>query len=308
MKRSYFFVVIFVALLGCGNSINNNEVSATQTRATVGKEMSDEGIESTSAEPIDETIINSILESIPSPLEISILIQQTDAKYNPADLNDHSSVTRYATSFKKALNLGIYSTDLGYANIFEQNQDALNFLNSVKKLADGISIGQFFDYSTIKKLVESADDLSHLVQTTTVNFEKINYHLREQKRESLSILILTGGWIEITYLTSLVYERNKNENLKETLADQKIILERLLLVLDVYQDKLEFKELTLKLKALRKIYDKVKIQTIIKPPKSVETADGVRFEDQNEVIYNITDEDIAEIKSQVNSIRDFIIK
>lgn len=306
MRKMYFAIVFAAALLGCGSNTAEQRDNPDEKLADVSKE---ESSESGSDKKVDESIIKTILESIPSPLEISILIQQTEAEYNVKDLNDHTSVTKYGSSFKKALNLGVYSTDLGYANIFEQNQDALNFLNSVKKLADGISIGQFFQYAEIKNLVESADDLNKLVQTTTVNFERINFHLREQQRESLSILILTGGWVEINYLAAMVYERNRNEKLKETLADQKIILERILLVLDVYQEKREFKELTMKLKNLRKIYDKVKIQTIIKPPKSVETPDGgIRFEDQNEVIYNITDEDIAEIKSQINAIRNYIIE
>ena len=305
MRKMYFAIVLAAALLGCGN---NTASSDEQTDTNLAKVNEEGDANEGKNKPLDETIINTILESIPSPLEISILIQDTKAQYDVKDLNNHASVTKYSTSFKKALNLGVYSTDLGFANIFEKNQDALNFLNSVKKLADGISIGQFFDYATIKKLVESAEDLNELVQTTTVNFEKINFHLREQKRESLSILILTGGWVEITYLTAVIYERNKNESLKETIADQKIILERLLLVLDVYQNKLDFKQLTEKLKILRKIYDKVKIQTIVRPPKTVETPKGVIFEDQNEVIYNITDEDIAEIKSQITSIRNFIIQ
>ena len=95
-------------------------------------------------------------------------------------------------------------------------------MNSVQNLAEGLTIGQFFDYATLKSLAESADqNLDALLRTTTANFEKINYHLRQQKREHLSILLLTGGWLEAVYLTTLVHQRTQNEVLREKLVSKK---------------------------------------------------------------------------------------
>src|SRR5260221_14777179 len=71
---------------------------------------------------IDEEVINSILQPIPSPLEISVLLKQSGTKYNSAILNSSDNLPQYNRHYKKALNLGIYGTDLGYTNIYQQNQ------------------------------------------------------------------------------------------------------------------------------------------------------------------------------------------
>ena len=64
-------------------------------------------------------------------------------------LNSSDNLSKYNSNYQKALNLGIYGTDLGYTNIYEQNQDGIKYLSSIKSLAEGLNIGQFFDILTI---------------------------------------------------------------------------------------------------------------------------------------------------------------
>jgi hypothetical protein len=255
---------------------------------------------------MSDEIINDIIQSIPSPLEITMLIKK-DNVYNRDYLNDSDNVSRYTTNFKKALNLGVYGTDLGYANIYGQTQAAISYLNSVQKLADGLSIGQFFDYQTLKKLAESENNLDSLILNTTQNFEKINFHLREQKRESLSILLLTGGWVEATYLTTLVYNKTPNDALKDKIGEQKIVLGQILLVLDVYRSKPEFPELISALRELQRVYDDIEISTRYGDPVMVERDGELVFVDKSESDIKITDEHIAKITKLINSIREKIV-
>lgn len=261
------------------------------------------------AAPVNDDIVHSILQSIPSPLELSVLIKNTKgADYNTKDLNDPKADSRYNTNFKKALNLGIYSADLGYANIYGKTTDALSYLNSVRVLADGLSIGQFFDYNTLKTLAESRDSLPELIQNTTVNFDKINNKLREQKRENLSILMLTGGWLEISHLTCLVYNRTKAKDLRDKIAEQKITLDQLLFVLDIYQSKPEFPDLINDLKELKKNFDKVQIETIRGTSKTVVKGGVLVVEDDDQQKITVSDEDLKAIVDQIASIRSKAIK
>jgi hypothetical protein len=67
---------------------------------------------------------------------------------------------------------------------------------------------------------------------TTKNFNNINGYLQQQKRANLSILILTGGWLEALHITCQVVEKNPNNDaLKERIGEQKIILENIMLLL-----------------------------------------------------------------------------
>lgn len=295
MKKLLAFIGALF-LFSCGN---DNMVEDTQSsQQSTGQQeevivMSDE-------------IINDIIQSIPSPLEVTMLIKDGNV-YNKEYLNPSDRANRYTTNFHKALNLGVYGTDLGYANIYGQTQDAISYLNSVQKLAEGLSIGQFFDYHTLKKLAESENNLDSLILNTTQNFEKINYHLREQKRESLSILLLTGGWVEATYLTTLVYNKTPNQSLRDKIGEQKIVLGQILLVLDVYRSKPDFPDLISKLRELQKVYDDIEISTKYGDPVMVERDGELVFVDKSESKIRMTDEHVAEITQLISDIRDKII-
>jgi len=85
-----------------------------------GKKPDDEAFlqslenQTTAGAGVDEEVINSILEQIPSPLEISVLLKESGSKYAPEILNSSNNLPKYNSNYKKALNLGVYGTDLGY--------------------------------------------------------------------------------------------------------------------------------------------------------------------------------------------------
>ena len=131
---------------------------------------------------IDEEVIGSILDQIPSPLEISVLLEKSGIKYNADLLNSPDNLPRYNSNYKMALNLGIYGTDLGYTNIYGQNQSGIKYLASIKSLANQLNIGQFFDIETIGRLATNSKNLDSLLLITTQNFNTINHYLQQQYR------------------------------------------------------------------------------------------------------------------------------
>src|SRR5687768_10379428 len=129
-----FAGLLVVLLMACGSG-NKNEDQALV-----------DALENTDLE--NEVIsgeVNDILHRIPSPLEISVLLKQTGKKYNAEFLNSPQNLSRYNTNYKRALNLGIYGTDLGYTNIYEQSQDGIRYMSTIKDLANELNIGQFFE-------------------------------------------------------------------------------------------------------------------------------------------------------------------
>src|SRR5688572_16327928 len=125
---------------------------------------------------ISEEVIGSILEQIPSPLEISMLLKESGKKYNASYLNSPDNTSKYNSNYKKALNLGVYGTDLGYTNIYEQNQDGVKYMASIKSLADGLNFGQSFDIETIGWLATNSKNLDSLLLITTQIFNSINHY------------------------------------------------------------------------------------------------------------------------------------
>jgi hypothetical protein len=259
---------------------------------------------------ISEDVIHDILQQIPSPLEISVLLKESGTRYNQQLLNDPKNISNYNTSYQKAMNLGIYGTDLGYTNIYEKNQDAIFYLNSVKDLADDLSIGQFFDFGTIKRLATNSSNLDSLLYLTTKNFNNINSYLQEQKRSNLSILILTGGWLEALHITCQVADKNPNNDvLRERIGEQKIIMDNVMLLLGFYADSNPNMARYMEdLKPLADAFNKVQIVTTYGEP-TFEEVDGmlvVKDNSTSEVV--MTDDNFRELLSLTQSIRNKIIK
>jgi hypothetical protein len=270
-----------------------------------------EGLDSAKTEgpSISEGVIGDILGRIPSPLEISVLLKESGKKYNSTYLNSPDNISKYNSNYQKALNLGVYGTDLGYTNIYEQNQDGVKYMSSIKNLADGLNIGQFFDIETIGRLATNSKNLDSLLLITTQNFNSINHYLQTQNRSNLSVLFLTGGWVEaLNILCEVAAANPTNKELQETIGEQKIILENINLLLSFYKETDQnMAALLTDMEALKKLYDKVNI-TYTYSESTFEIIDGVMvIKDNSSSTIQITPEDIASIKSLISSIRNKII-
>lgn len=257
---------------------------------------------------IDEEVINSILQQIPSPLEISVLLKESGTKYNASILNSADNLPKYNSNYKKALNLGVYGTDLGYTNIYEQNKDGIKYLSSIKSLADGLNIGQFFDIETIGHLAANSKNLDSLLLITTQNFNSINHYLQTQSRANLSVLLLIGGWVEAMQITCQVAAKDvKNKELQEKIGEQKIILEQIVLLLSFYKDDANMASLLKDMDELKLAFDKINITYTYKE-STMEVVDGVAMiKDNSTTTINITEQDVEAIRSLTNSIRNKII-
>lgn len=259
--------------------------------------------------PIDEEVMTNILGSIPQPLEISMLLKESGKKYNAGFLNSPDFTSKYNSNHKRALNLGIYGADLGYTNIYEQNQDGVKYMAAIKEMADGLNIGRFFDIETIGRLATNSKNLDSLLLITTQNFNEINHYLQTQNRSNLSVLLLTGGWIEALHILTQVAEANpENRELVETIGSQKIILGNIEQLLTFYKDRdPAMASLLSDFNELKSAYEKVTITYTYKE-STFEIVDGVMvIKDNSTSTIDITKEDVSRIKEATTNIRNKII-
>lgn len=253
--------------------------------------------------------IGDILQRIPSPLEIAVLLKESGKTYNASFLNSPENQSRYNNNFKRALNLGIYGTDLGYTNIYEQSQDGIKYMSTIKDLANGLNIGQFFEMETIGRLAANSNNLDSLLLITTQNFNSINQYLYSQNRSNLSVLLLTGGWLEALHITCEVAKANPQSNqLQETIGGQKIILENIILLLSFYKehDK-NMASLLRDMERLQKSFGNVVITSTYKE-STFEIVNGVMvIKDNSSSTIDIKPSDIDDISATTQNIRTKII-
>jgi hypothetical protein len=256
---------------------------------------------------ISEEVISEIIQQIPSPLEISYLLKDAGTNYDFQMLNSPDNKSKYNSNFAKALNLGIYGTDLGYANIYEENQDAILYLNSIKLLAEDLNIGQFFDIPTITRLAVNSRNLDSLLLITTQSFNEINGFLQANNRSYLSVLILTGGWLEALHITCQVAQKNPdNTKLIEKIGEQKIILDNVKLLLEFYTKDPSINDLYTRIKELEKAFKQIEIIYTYAEPTMEEVNGVLMIKDNSTTSINITKENVTSIRSEVLAIRDKI--
>jgi hypothetical protein len=296
IMRIYIIGLLTVIFISCSTGKKPDEQEFLNTLESTEEKVG-----------VDEQVINAILDQIPSPLEISVLLKQSGSKYDLSSLNKTENLSKYNSNFKKALNLGIYGTDLGYTNIYGKNQDGIIYIRSIKSLADDLNIGQFFDMQTIGRLAANSNNLDSLVLITTLNFNHINHYLQSQGRDNLSVLLLTGGWLEAMQITCQVATKKPSKELYEKIGEQKIILEQMLLLFSFYTDDSNMAELLKDLEQLKAAYEKITIIHTYKE-SSMEIVNGVAvIKDNSTTTVDISEENVKEISELTNSIRNKII-
>lgn len=301
MKRALTLYLLPAALLtagillaGCGS---DNKASDENMLAS--------SLDSSSEKysKISDQAIGEIIKSIPSPLEISMLIKESGNAYDSKILNPEDNYSKYNSNFKKALNLGIYGADLGYINIYDKSTDALSYLSSIKTLADELNVGQFYDFNTIKRLASNSNNIDSLLYITTTNFENINNFLYEQKRSDQCVLMLTGGWLEALHISCEVYKKGNKKEIRERIGEQKIVLSQLMLLLDNYKQQPNIKFLYDELQKLKDVYDKIEIVTVYKEPTMKEVDGILMIVDESESKVNVTDAQIDQIMKIIEELR-----
>ncbi len=156
-----------------------------------------------------------------------MLIKNAGAEYNEELMNPISNTSKYITSRSKALNLGIYSTDLSYASLFDQSQATLDYIGAAKEMADGLNILDAIDEATVKRLEEQINNRDAIIDIISETLMNSSSFLKENDLEGTASVILVGGWLEGLYIATNLVKENELEGNKlvERIVDQKLSLD-----------------------------------------------------------------------------------
>ncbi|MBK3516228.1 hypothetical protein [Carboxylicivirga marina] len=302
MLRKFSYLTLMVAsiclMTACSGSSKKSDDSDELTLSAPAE---------SGALELSEEVMSDVIQNISSPVEMASIIKATGVDFSQKILNNTDKVDDYNTSYKRALNLGVYSADLGYINTFNKNSIVVSYLVSIKSLAEGINVGQFFDFNSLKRMATNNNNLDSLMQISISSFNQMDSYLRSQKRSNVSSLIVTGAWIEGLYITANVIEETNNESLINRVAEQKDIIDIIEIILKNYAGDPDFAELAQHIGKLKKAYDGVKITTEMGEAQTVEK-DGMLIIVQDEVSHvEVSPESVAAIVAEIKSLREFIV-
>lgn len=248
-----------------------------------------------------------IFYSLPSPLETAMLIKNAGAEYDEDLMNPTSNSSKYITSKSKALNLGIYSTDLSYASLFDQSQATLDYIGAAKEMADGLNILDAIDEETVNRLEEQINNRDAIIDIISETLMNSSSFLKENDLEGTASVVLVGGWVEGLYIAANLVGENELEGNKlvERIVDQKLSLDIILNLLESTPEDQDAQAVLEDVKALKVIFDKITINqgevTAVEDPETNVTTL------KSESSIKITQRVFIELKTKVIEIRSSYI-
>lgn len=256
--KTYLVYPFLLALFAsCGGT--NESTQDSDVEAAIEKE-----IDSTSSTLVK---FNNVVFSVPSPYQFAFFIKELGISYNKENLNSTKNISSYSSSFKKAVNMGVYGTDLAYLNIYEQIPDAISYFSVLKILANDIGISNAFDQSTIQRIEKNMGNKDSLLYILSNTYRKADAFLKDNDRNANAVLILAGGWIESLYILTKVSSEKPSDKIFQRIAEQKHPLDNLIKIMSpYYNNSSEHVAMTDQLIELAYEFDGVEYKYEFKPP------------------------------------------
>lgn len=297
--RAIFLLFILIFGFACRNSKNKtSEFVFPQSDSVPVSE----------AEKLSPEAIADISKNISSPVEIANLLQTLQVPFSQNYLAESIDPNKQSTNFDKALKLGILGADLGYLNMYEKTGSSLDVLSSIRKIAEDIKVGQFFDFESIKRLSKNKSNLDSLLFISIDSYNKIDTYLRSSERGQLSALIIIGVWIEGQYLATQVVNNYPDKMLSDRIGEQKIILNDLLLLISPYCNRdPEFASLCKDMQDIKDKYRDIRITYTQGDPVALEKDGGLTIRQTETSVVTMTKEQLDGVIEITKNIRDRLI-
>jgi len=293
------FIYLFIALVVAGSCKSGG--AGKDASLEIPDSVLNMGIE------ISEEVMQDIVQNISSPVEMAAMIKELGVPYSNRYISPTDRVGNLTTSYQQALNLGIYAADLGYLNMNNKTSAVIDYLTAIKTLSDAIKVGQFFDFTTLKRLATNSKNLDSLMYISVHSFNEMDKYLHSNNRTNLSALIVTGVWIEGLYLGTQVYEISPNQQLAERIGEQKLTLDQLVLILDKYQQDKQYANLLVELGKIKDLFQAVNIRIEIGEPEMVEENGMLIIVQHDKSIVEISPELLKSIIETTEQVRNRLI-
>lgn len=205
-----------------------------------------------------DVVENNMYYKFPSPVELYIFLWEEDAVYNAKLLNSTDNSAKYVTTDRKAINFGIYASDLAYCTVFGKNQETFNYFTTVKVLADELGLMEGFDEVMAKRIDENISNPDSLYKLSSDSYSDAITYLESIKQGNLLPFIVAGGWIESVYIAvNSVKTFSEKSGVVMRVVEQQMVLEDMVEYLSTMQDDEQMKMLYDKLSDIKDSFDKL---------------------------------------------------
>jgi len=245
--------------------------------------------------------------SFPSPFHVSDLVIKISEDFNSDLLNQTSNKMRYISTEKKALNLGVYTADLGYCNVYDQFALTSQYIKAVRSLSSDLQILNVYTTEILDKIERNLQNKDSLHKIFAESYREADIYLSDNEREDVSVMIMAGGWIESMYLMTQISKKNQNIFLIERIGEQKYSLENIVKLMLQYKNSSTIisNEILEKLVDLKKSYANMEI--IYEYDKHIVLPNEKKTIIISNTKINMTESLLTEITKKVETLREMVI-
>lgn len=279
-----------ILITGCNNSTNeekniNEEITDTVKTSDVVTESNEE----------------ELSYNLPSALQIAYVSKKSGAKYNSTLLNSIENVTKYNTSnYKRAVNFGIYSSDLANCLFNKKYQESKQYLKALKEMGSYLGLNQAFESENLAerfdKNINNEDTLVKIVSNVQL---KTDLLFEQNKQKHITLIAFTGAWIESLNIAGESYLKEKNKKVLAGFFEQLLFAPTIIKALEA--NKLKEPEIEELLKEITSIND------AFNSIPSVKTA-LEKDEEMDFSTMSFTDAEIKSVASLIKELRTKMVK
>lgn len=296
MKNRYYLLLplAFLVLTSCQNP---------------DKKTRDQRFEVAEKEPAqtqkeEGSVPDLVFYNLFSPVDMDHVIDQKTGYFNADFLNSVNNATRYTDSYKMAMNLGVYGADLSYLWIYDQTQQAFNYLATIQSLTEKLGIPKDFVDFTLLSVEHNSNEIDTLKSIARDAYAATDRYLKGSERENAAVLILLGGWIESLHIALNLYQETDSK-LAGKILTQKYSLNSLINMVQNQQDDLKMSEYLLLLKKLNDAFSSFESKL---SPNDIEidtVNKTIKIKENTRLV--IEPGAFAELKQQVETLRVHIV-
>ena len=296
MKLTYKLLPLFIACLAVACTSESKRAKEQQLKSALTIDSNE-----------CEATVKKIFFNLPSPVEITQTLLKTEEPFNSELLNSAENLEKYNTSSSLALNFGVYGADLCYCRVYDQLQDAINYLSVIKKVTEKLQIPEDEGSETINRIEQSLENRDSIFYIISDTYAKADSYLKENERDMTASLILVGAWVEgMHFATVLATQPNAKEEIVNNIVDQKYTVANLINLLNTYNETPEVASLVDDFNKVQDVYNSIEVVYDKSVVVNTDQEDHVTSIDAP-VTVKITKEQLKELAQLLETIRKSII-
>jgi hypothetical protein len=241
---------------------------------------------------------------VPLPGEFFSSLKRLGVKSVPQLQNPTENISLYTTSTDKALNFGVYSSDLFYCSTFDQKADVLKYFDNLKRLADDLGISSVVTENTMKRIEKNLSKQDSLNAITDEIFYSATTALENNGQGGTLAIVIAGGLTESIYLSTRLINSYKDGSAAiQLIADQKFPLDNLFGYFEKYPEDANIALVASKIAPLRAVYN-----SLTETPKEVKESSDGRKVLGSETLLMMNADDYRKLSETAASVRNSIIQ